>query len=166
MAFVCRKTCGEIFVGIPVDSSCAISAYFWTMYVTPERVNLCLRPFQNSGSSGVARRSIWFSWRYPCNNPAVCFISGTVRTFPPFPCNVITAGKSNRMSRRRIFTSSLTRAAVSYRTVSRTRCLRPFFVETSGMDNRSFKFSGVIYLACGVGATILGILRIWRQCSI
>jgi len=45
-------------------------------------------------------------------------------------------GKSNRTSRIQISASSLTRAAVSYKTVSKTRCLRPLGVEVWPKNRR------------------------------
>ena len=40
LAFVCRNTCGDIVAGISVEIACAAAAYFWTIYVIPERVSL------------------------------------------------------------------------------------------------------------------------------
>ncbi len=87
-------------------------------------------------------------------------MSGTERIFLPFPWSVITAGASNRTSRTQMSTSSLTRAAVLYRTVSKTKSHRPLFVEVSGMESSNFRLLAVRYYAGGDDATFLGILWI------
>lgn len=72
----------------------------------------------------------------------------------------IAAGESSLTSRIRISANSLTRAAVSYKTVRRTRCRRPFGVVMSGVANKQRNASGVRYFAGGADETILGILCI------